>query len=97
MNLILLSFYIKIVFVCFIFILVYSYVVIYYVKKYNELNIMELEIIRTMRLLLPFWCLILSIIPILNIMWAMDGILTLFSRNRMEKSINVVLNGIKKY
>lgn len=79
------------------FILVSSYVLIYYVKKYNKLNTIETYIIRTICYLLPFWCLILSIIPILNIMWAIDSILTLFSRNRMEKSINVVLNGIKKY
>ena len=78
------------------FILVSSYVLIYYVKKYNKLNTMETYIIRTICCLLPFWCLILSIVPILNVMWAIDGIWTLFSRNKMIKSINIVVNGIRE-
>lgn len=83
-----LSFYLYCVIFSAIFICVESYVIIYYTKKYNNFNIVQLQIIKYSCYFVPILSIILAIIPIINVIYAFSGFLTLIDGNRMQKAID---------
>lgn len=90
------AFYFRLVLICFIFILVSTYTILFYIKKYKKLNELENYTLKITCYFVPIFSLFLSIIPILNLIWAIDSFFTLINEEKMEKTMDTVLKGIRK-